>query len=101
MVHNKHACKVLPFTTFGLSFMISSVAPTESSTLYANMITQVENRNHKMFETPGNFGCPKEVKKEMNFSPKRLYSLKSFEICSYAKTKFYSFISFHVKVTSD
>ena len=32
-------------TTFGLSFMISSVAPTRSSTFYAYLITKIGNRN--------------------------------------------------------
>ena len=31
-------------TTFGLSFMISSVDPTGSSTFYANLITKIGNR---------------------------------------------------------
>ena len=31
--------------TFGLSFMISSVVPTRSSTSYAYLITKIENRN--------------------------------------------------------
>ena len=34
-------------TTFGLSFMISSVAPTRSSTSYAYLITKIGNRNLK------------------------------------------------------
>ena len=34
-------------TTFGLSFMIRSVAPTRSSTFYAYLITNIENRNLK------------------------------------------------------
>ena len=33
--------------TFGLSFMISSVAPTRSSTFYAYLITKIVNRNLK------------------------------------------------------
>ena len=33
--------------TFGLSFMISSVAPTRSSTSYAYLITRIENCNLK------------------------------------------------------
>ena len=32
-------------TTFGSSFMISSVAPTRSSTSYAYLITKIANRN--------------------------------------------------------
>ena len=32
-------------TTFGLSFMISSVAPTQSSTFYTYLITKIGNRN--------------------------------------------------------
>ena len=32
-------------TTFGLSFMISSVAPNQSSTFYAYLITKIGNRN--------------------------------------------------------
>ena len=32
-------------TTFGLSFMISSVAPTQSSTFNAHLITKIGNRN--------------------------------------------------------
>ena len=32
-------------TTFGLSFTISSVAPTRSSTFYLYLITKIENRN--------------------------------------------------------
>ena len=35
-------------TTFGLSFMISSVAPTRSSTFYAYLITKIGNRNLKV-----------------------------------------------------
>ena len=31
--------------TFGLSFMICSVAPTRSSTLYEHLITKIGNRN--------------------------------------------------------
>ena len=31
------------FTTFGVSFMISSVAPTSSSTFYSYLITKIEN----------------------------------------------------------
>ena len=39
---------VLPFsTTFDLSFMISSVAPTRSSPFYAYLITKIGNRNIK------------------------------------------------------
>ena len=34
-------------TGFGLSFMISSVAPTRSSTFYAYLITKIGNRNLK------------------------------------------------------
>ena len=34
-------------TTFGLSFMISSVAPARSSTSYAYLITKIGNRNLK------------------------------------------------------
>ena len=34
-------------TTFGLSFMIRSVAPTRSSTFYAYLITKIGNRNLK------------------------------------------------------
>ena len=33
--------------TFGLSFMINSLAPTGSSTFYANLITKIGNRNLK------------------------------------------------------
>ena len=36
-------------TTFGLSFMINSVAPTRSSTFNAYLITKVENRNLSRF----------------------------------------------------
>ena len=32
-------------TTFGLSFMMSSVAPTQSSTSYAYLITKIRNRD--------------------------------------------------------
>ena len=32
-------------TTFGLSFMIRSVAPTRSSTFYAYLITKIRNHN--------------------------------------------------------
>ena len=39
--------KVYLFTTFGLSFMISSVAPTRSSTFYASLTTKIGNRNLK------------------------------------------------------
>ena len=35
-------------TIFGLSFMISSVAPTRSSTFYAYLITKIGNRNVKV-----------------------------------------------------
>ena len=35
-------CKVSLSTTFGLSFMISSVVPTQSSDFYAYLITKVE-----------------------------------------------------------
>ena len=35
-------------TTFGLSFIISSVAPTRSSTSYAYLITKIENHNLKV-----------------------------------------------------
>ena len=35
-------------TTFGLSFMISSVAPTRSSTFYTYLITKIGNRNLKV-----------------------------------------------------
>ena len=31
--------------TFGLSFMVSSVTPTRSSTFYAYLITKIGNRN--------------------------------------------------------
>ena len=34
-------------TTFGLSFMISFVAPTRSSTFYAYLVAKIENRNLK------------------------------------------------------
>ena len=33
--------------TFGLSFIISSVAPTRSSTCYAYLVTKIGNRNLK------------------------------------------------------
>ena len=36
------------FTTFGLSFMISSVAPIRSSTSYTYLITKTGNRNLKV-----------------------------------------------------
>ena len=36
-------------TTFGLSFMISYVAPARSSTFYAYLITKIGNRNLKWF----------------------------------------------------
>ena len=32
---------------FGLSFMISSVVPTRSSTFYAYLVTKIGNRNSK------------------------------------------------------
>ena len=35
-------------TTFGLSFMISSVAPTRRSSFYAYLITKIGNRNLKI-----------------------------------------------------
>ena len=35
-------------TTVGFSFMISSVAPTRSSTFYAYLITKIGNRNLKI-----------------------------------------------------
>ena len=35
-------------TTFGLYFMISSVAPTRSSTFYVYLITKIGNRNLKI-----------------------------------------------------
>ena len=35
-------------TTFGLSFMIRSVAPIQSSTFYAHLITKIGNRNLKL-----------------------------------------------------
>ena len=35
-------------TTFGLSFMMSSVAPTRSSPFYAYLITKIGNRNLKL-----------------------------------------------------
>ena len=34
-------------TTFGLSFIISSVAPTQSSTSYVYLITKIMDRNLK------------------------------------------------------
>ena len=37
-------------TTFGLSFMISSVAPTRSLTFYTYLITKIGNRNLKYTE---------------------------------------------------
>ena len=37
-------------TTFGLSFMISSVARTRSSTFYACLITKIGNRNLNTFQ---------------------------------------------------
>ena len=37
--------KFYRFTAFGLSFMISSVAATQSSTFYAYLIIKIENRN--------------------------------------------------------
>ena len=48
---SKHAPAKFYFsTTFGLSFMISSVALTLSdSTLYAYLITKIRNRNFKGF----------------------------------------------------
>ena len=36
-------------TTFALSFMVSSVAPTRSSTSYAYSVTKLGNRNLKQF----------------------------------------------------
>ena len=36
-------------TTFGLRFMINSVAPTRSSTFYAYLITKIGNRNLETF----------------------------------------------------
>ena len=38
-------CTVLPFYNFWLSFMISSVAPTRSSTSDAYLIAKIGNRN--------------------------------------------------------
>ena len=38
-------------STFGLSFMISSVAPTRSSTSYAYLITKIGNGNLKAKNT--------------------------------------------------
>ena len=35
-------------TTFELSFMISSVALTRSSTFYAYLVTKIGNRNHNI-----------------------------------------------------
>ena len=46
-------------TTFGLSFMISSVAPTQSSTFYACLITKIGNRNLKAIWEPN--GTPVNV----------------------------------------
>ena len=37
-------------TTFGLNFMINSLAPTRSSTSYAYVITKIGNRNLKSFQ---------------------------------------------------
>ena len=43
--------KFLPFyKTFGLGFMISSIAPSRLSTSYAYLITKMGNRNLKGFE---------------------------------------------------
>ena len=39
--------KVYLSTAFGLSFMISSVARTQSSTFYAYSVTNIGNRNLK------------------------------------------------------
>ena len=40
-------------TTFGLSFIISSVAPTRSSIFYAYLVTKIGNRNLKPFSDRG------------------------------------------------
>ena len=40
-------CKVLPFGDLWFIFMISSVAPTRSSTSYALLVTKIGNRNLK------------------------------------------------------
>ena len=46
---------------------------------------------HGKFETPGTFGCPKGAE-EMNFSPKRLTTLKNFEIFFFEKLLSVSFL---------
>ena len=59
-------CKVLHFYDFGLNFMISSVAPTLSSTFCAYLIIIIGNRKIKVvvraeilprdfLQTPGNY----------------------------------------------
>ena len=42
-----NTCKALPFSDFWIKFGISSVAPTQSSTSYAYLITKVGNRDFK------------------------------------------------------
>ena len=39
-------------TTFGLSFIISSVAPTPSSTSYAYLVTTIRNCNLNIIDLP-------------------------------------------------
>ena len=43
--------KFYPSTAFGLSFMISSVAPTRSPTFYSYLITKIGNGNLKDVRT--------------------------------------------------
>ena len=60
--------------TFGLSFIMSSVAPTRSSTTYAYLITKIRNRNLNVLDVA--FALL-EVFEDKKFFPVHKYTMRN------------------------
>ena len=70
-------------STFGLRFMISSVAPTRSSAFYACLITKIGIRNLNEFMTTGSFA--KSIFQKIAIYDNRIFRksiFQKFAVCT-------------------